>query len=94
MPDTITGSSRRRPPRSLWPLEELVRAQCMACDGHSLDTIAQALGRTGNEVCRRLDPEPAPGRPELASVGYPHLKIRYQMSDDGFSGLSPLISDI
>jgi len=59
-----------------WPLEELVRAQRMACEGASFDTIAHALGRTSEEVRRRLDPEPAPHRPEFASVGYPHLKRR------------------
>jgi len=59
-----------------WPLEELVRAQRMACEGASHDTIAHALGRTSEEVRRRLDPEPAPHRPEFASVGYQHLKRR------------------
>ena len=74
MPDMIPGSGRRRTQCSLWPLEELVRAQRMACDGHSVDTIAQTLGRSGKEVRRRLYAEPAPGRQELANVGYPHLK--------------------
>jgi len=48
----------------------------MACEGYNLETIAKALGRSGEEVRRRLDPEPAPGRPEFASVGYRHLKYR------------------
>jgi hypothetical protein len=48
----------------------------MASDGHSFDSIAQALGRSGEEVRRRLDPEPAPSRQEFARVGYPHLKCR------------------
>ena len=68
------GPTRMPTTDTPWPLDELVRAQCMACEGHSLDTIAQALGRSGEEVRRRLDPEPAPGRPEFASVGYPYLK--------------------
>jgi hypothetical protein len=76
MPNITTGSTRRRTPHSPWPLDELVRAQCMACEGNSFETIAQALGRSGEEVRRRLDPEPAEGRPEFASVGYRHLKYR------------------
>jgi hypothetical protein len=48
----------------------------MACEGHSLDAIAKALGRSGEDVRRRLDPEPAPARAEFASVGYRHLKYR------------------
>jgi hypothetical protein len=59
-----------------WPLDELVRAQCMACDGKSFEAIAQALGRSGEDVRRRLDPDPSPNRPEFASVGYRHLKHR------------------
>ncbi len=76
MPEMRTGQTRRRTSHSPWPLEELVRAQCMACEGHSFDAIAQALGRPGEEVRRRLDPEPAPGRQEFADVGYRHLKYR------------------
>jgi hypothetical protein len=67
---------RRRPPHSPWPIEELVRAQRMACDGASFDAIAQALGRPVTDVRRRLDPEPAAQREKCASVGYPHLKGR------------------
>jgi DNA-directed RNA polymerase specialized sigma24 family protein len=48
----------------------------MACEGHSLDTIAQALGRPVEEVRRRLDPEQKPHRQEFANVGYRHLKYR------------------
>ncbi len=48
----------------------------MACEGHSFERIAQALGRSGEEVRRRLDPEPAAHRQEFAMVGYPHLKCR------------------
>ena len=76
MPDMRTGRMRRQTPHSPWPLEELVRAQCMACEGHSIETIAQALGRSGEEVRRRLDPEPAPHRQEFANVGCRHLKYR------------------
>ena len=69
----------RRPTRKLdtpWPLEELVRAQRMACDGCDCDAIADALGRSRDDVRRRLDPDPAPGRAEFAGVGYQHLKHR------------------
>jgi hypothetical protein len=59
-----------------WPLEELVRAQCMACEGRSFDDIADALGRSAEEVRRRLDAEPPPPRQDFAQVGYPHLKLR------------------
>jgi hypothetical protein len=76
MSDTTTGRPRRRTSHSPWPIEELVRAQCMACEGHSFERIAQALGRSGEEVRRRLDPEPAPSRQEFARVGYQHLKYR------------------
>jgi hypothetical protein len=34
----------------------------MACEGHDLDTIAQALGRPVHDVRRKLDPEPAARR--------------------------------
>ena len=73
MPDS---PSRRRTSQSPWPIEELVRAQRMACEGLSFDDIALALGRLANDVRRRLDPEPATGRKEFATVGYPHLKRR------------------
>jgi len=76
MPDMTTPQRRRRTSHSPWPLEELVRAQCMACEGHSFDSIAQALGRSPEDVRRRLDPEPAPSRQEFANVGYRHLKYR------------------
>jgi hypothetical protein len=76
MSDTTTGQPRRWTSRSPWPLEELVRAQRMACEGMSFDSIANALGRSGEEVRRRLDPEPAVHRREFATVGYPHLKNR------------------
>jgi hypothetical protein len=66
-------AQRQRPP---WPIEELVRAQRMACEGHSFDAIARALRRSAEEVRRRLDPEPAAKRQECARVGYPHLKCR------------------
>jgi hypothetical protein len=63
-------------PDHLWPLDELVRAQRMACEGRSYDAIALALGRSGEEVRRKLDPQPAPRRPKFAGVGYGHLKRR------------------
>jgi hypothetical protein len=66
----------RRPTHSPWPIEELVRAHRMACDGASFDAIAQALGRPVTDVRRKLDPEPAARREEFATVGYPHLKGR------------------
>jgi hypothetical protein len=72
MPD----SPQRRTSHAPWPIEELVRAQRMACAGASVDAIAQALGRAANDVRCRLDPEPAQRRAEYASVGYPHLKRR------------------
>jgi hypothetical protein len=59
-----------------WPLDELVRAQRMACEGHSYDDIALALGRSGEKVRRKLDPEPAAPRPDFAGVRYGHLKRR------------------
>jgi predicted transcriptional regulator len=60
-----------------WPLEELVQAQCMECEGRSYDEIAQALGRSSEEVRRRLDADPPPKRaPEFAGVAYRHLKGR------------------
>jgi hypothetical protein len=71
MPDTLLG---RRRPHSPWPLDELVRAQRMACDGHGFDAIALALGRPVSDVRRKLDPEPEARRAEYAGVGYPDLK--------------------
>jgi hypothetical protein len=72
MPD----SPQRRTSHAPWPIEELVRAQRMACDGASFDAIAEALGRPVSDVRRRLDPEPAARHDEHANVGYPHLKRR------------------
>jgi hypothetical protein len=72
MPDTPP----RRTSLSPWPIEDLVRAQRMACDGHSYDAIAEALGRPVTDVRRRLDPEPAAPREEYANVGYRYLKGR------------------
>ncbi len=65
-----------RPSLCPWPIEELVRAQRMACDGASFEAIAEALGRPVQDVRRRLDPEPAAQREEFATVGYPRLKGR------------------
>jgi hypothetical protein len=64
------GSTARAP----WPLEELVRAQRMACEGLDIDAIAAALSRSSDEVRRKLDPAPAIQRPEFAGVAYGHLK--------------------
>jgi hypothetical protein len=63
-------------PDEPWPLEQLVRAQQMECDGLSHDEIAVALGCTRREVGQKLDPEPAPNRQPFANVGHQHLKIR------------------
>ena len=76
MSEMTTGEMRRRASPAPWPIEELVRAQCMACEGLSFDTIAQALGRSPEDVRRRLDPEPVPSRQEFANVGYRYLKDR------------------
>jgi predicted transcriptional regulator len=62
--------------KDIWPLEALVRAQCMACEGRSIEEIAHALGRSREEVRQRLDPEPAPTRQEFAGIAYRHLKRR------------------
>jgi hypothetical protein len=59
-----------------WPLDELVRAQRMASEGASYDDIALALGRSVDEVRRKLDPEQVEARPDFAGVGYGHLKRR------------------
>ena len=59
-----------------WPLEELVRAQRMACEGLDIDAIAAALARSSDEVRRKLDPAPAAPRPACAGVAYGHLKRR------------------
>jgi hypothetical protein len=59
-----------------WPLEELVRAQRLACEGYSFDDIAALLGRSSEDVRHRLDPDPAPDRPDFAAVGYAYLKRR------------------
>jgi hypothetical protein len=76
MADQLPHPTRRPAADTPWPLEELVRAQRMACEGRDLDAIAAALGRSPEDVRRRLDPAPAPGRAEFAGVGHPHLKRR------------------
>jgi hypothetical protein len=73
VPNLLLGQRPAHPP---WPLAELVRAQRMACEGHSFEAIAQALGRPVADVRRRLDPEPAAPRAEHANVGHRHLKSR------------------
>jgi hypothetical protein len=74
---TDTFQRRRRLSAEVpWPIEELVRAQCMACDGASCEAIAQALGRSIDDVRRRLEPEPLLKRAEFAEVGHPHFKRR------------------
>jgi hypothetical protein len=72
MPD-FTPRGRTHSP---WPIEELVLAQRMACEGKTFQVIAEALGRPVKEVLRQLDPEPATRREEFAMVAYPHLKGR------------------
>jgi hypothetical protein len=72
MPSILLGQR----PTSPWPIEDLVRAQRMACDGASFDAIAEALGRPVHDVRRKLDPEPAARREEFANVGHAHLKRR------------------
>ncbi len=59
-----------------WPIEQLVLAQRMACDGNSFDDIAAALGRPSEDIRRRLEPDPKSDRPKSANVGYPHMKPR------------------
>ena len=76
MTDPLPHAMRRANDEAPWPLEELVRAQQLACAGKSLEEIAHALGRTAEDVRRRLDPDPVETRPEFARVGYPHLKRR------------------
>jgi hypothetical protein len=68
--------ARRPAADAPWPLAELVRAQCMACEGAGYEVIADALGRSTEDVRRRLDPAPAPRRAEFAGVGYQHIKRR------------------
>ena len=72
----MTGILGRRPANPPWPIEELVRAQRMACEGASFDAIAEALGRPVADVRRKLDPEQSAPRAEYANVGHPHLKRR------------------
>ncbi len=60
----------------LWPIEDVVLAQRMACEGKSFDDIAEALGRSIDDVRRHLGPPPSRSRQEFARVGYPHLKAR------------------
>lgn len=59
-----------------WPIEDIVEAQCMACDGKSVDEIAAALGRPHDEVRRVVAPDIAveTKRQEVASVGFSNFK--------------------
>jgi hypothetical protein len=65
-----------KPSDERWPLEELVRAQCLACEGWSIAEIAQALGRTNEDVRTRLEPQALPDRPESAGIAFAHMKPR------------------
>jgi hypothetical protein len=76
MPNMTADQKRQQTSHSPWPIEELVRAQCMACEGHGLESIAQTLRRPLEDVRHKLDPEPAPHSQQFANVGYRHLKYR------------------
>jgi hypothetical protein len=62
-----------------WPIEDIVAAQRMHCEGVSVEEICTALGRGRDEVMKLLSPEDAPQprqRPERANVGFSYLKGR------------------
>jgi hypothetical protein len=59
-----------------WTIEDICRAQQMACDGKPFDEIARELGRTSAEIAQIVDPEPKADRQERAGMGYAHLKGR------------------
>ena len=65
-------SARRAAGDDAWPLEELVRAQQLACEGKSLDEIAHALGRTSEDVRRRLQQE-MPGASYITTTPFSEI---------------------
>jgi hypothetical protein len=65
--------------RERLPLEDIVRAQNMACAGASIADIALELGYPAQRIAMLLDPEAAPpARRRTVTVGYAHIKERYR----------------
>ena len=65
--------------RETLPLEDIVRAQNMACAGASIADIALELGYPVHCIAMLLDPEGAPpARRPTVTIGYAHIKDRYR----------------
>ncbi len=78
-PGDILPYSDRKAMRSFneakpWLIEDIVRAQQMACEGKLFEEIARALGRTSAEVVQMVDPEPEDDRQARAGSGYADVK--------------------
>lgn len=70
--DRKLASDDRRP----WPIEDIVSAQRLACEGKSVDEIAAELQLPHDEVRRVVSPDitKETKRQEMASVGWADLK--------------------
>ena len=64
-----------------WPIEDIVQAQCMACDGKTIDEIAAEMQLPHDEVRRVVYPdvETETKRQEVASVGFSNLKRGFKI---------------
>lgn len=73
-PDKPTYSDRVLERDGLpWTLEEIVRAQCLDCEGKPIEEIAHELSREISDVARVLYADPEP-RQERAGVSRADLK--------------------
>lgn len=74
--------------RRRWSSEEIVRAQCLACEGMTADKIIEALNAAGmalgcdvGDVIRVIDNDPvqskAKTREAVAGVGHAKAKSRW-----------------
>ena len=79
MTDILPYSDRKALQASTptWGIEEIVRAQRMACDGATLHDIAEALNREPREVLRVVEQDqPGSRKRRQTKAGVDHAQIK------------------